>query len=208
MHQSKLLIKKDTGEKFVWTETLAARSDMQAYIGALDEKVEVHRKVSSDVVSFHLSALGIGDAISGLYAACGIANTGRQVQFHVKHMNWLPQISHPNLEIVPEKLQPLDANINYRKQLAAINSGAIKSRPHWYIQNVAQAYGFELCDPARPKEVAMPQPSRNGKYVVLVPFSSHGGRDWLYTPDVAGRQGDCLVCQASIQGRHRRLLRP
>lgn len=155
---------------------------MKEYIGEADEKgchtyMAQIPKIDSNVVSFHLSASGIGDTVCGIYAACGLAKAGHQVEYQAKNTAWLQGISHPGLNIIPEVDTPFDANANYVKQIKEAFHRRVESRSGWYIRNIATAYGIAECKPSRPN-VAKPSPVIDGKYVVLAPFSSHDSRDW------------------------------
>ena len=155
---------------------------MNEYIGEADERgchtyMAQIPKIDSNVVSFHLSASGIGDTVCGIYAACGLAKAGHQVEYQAKNTAWLQGISYPGLKIIQEIATPFDANANYIQQIKESFYRRVESRPDWYIKNIAMAYGVADCKPSRPN-VAKPDPVIDGKYVVLAPFSSHDSRDW------------------------------
>jgi len=134
-------------------------------------------------IEFRLDAKGIGDAICGVYTACGLADRGHLVKFHAKHTEWLRWFSHPNLTIVPERDQTVfNANAGYQEQLEASRTGKCQSRSLWYMQNI---HGLH------PKIKGEPQPARPlkyesvgtcedlpTKYIALAPFSAYVDRQW------------------------------
>jgi heptosyltransferase-1 len=184
MTSPRLLIQVDTDNKYVWTQELANRPDMKEYIGESDEKgchtymAEIP-KIDSNVVSFHLSATGLGDTVVGIYAACGLADAGNQVVYQARNTAWLNGISHPGVTIIPGGDLPFDANANYRDQLREAFHYRIDSRAAWYIKNISKAYRIAECKPSRP-HVVKPAPVLDGGYVVLSPFTTHESRDWNY----------------------------
>lgn len=156
---------------------------MAEYLGEPDRTKDITYmpvipKLRGPVIKFHLEAKGIGDAICALYAACGIANQGHEVELHTRHAAWI-QVQHPRLTIVQSEEQPFDCSANYRDQLYASWRGDLESRVDWYLKNICRAYGLEMCEPARPKST---QPNHQGKpYVVLAPFASNESRDWHWS---------------------------
>lgn len=55
-----------------------------------------------DVLEFHLPALGLGDAVCGAYAACGLAEaTGRPVVMYHNAHKWLLPVAHPLVTFKP-----------------------------------------------------------------------------------------------------------
>ena len=127
-------------------------------------------------ISFYLNAQGIGDAICGMYAACGIANQGHEVVFHTKHGQWLP-IEHPNLLLKNEDEPVFDANWSYDNQTRQGYLKNIPSRIDWYIKNLAHHFNFESCDGARPKTIKIN--TTKNDFVLLAPFSADPSRTWL-----------------------------
>lgn len=179
MDIAKILVQKGTRTRFVWTEALAARPDMEPWLGSMeDHQVIPISASSSDTLTFSLSAGGIGDAVCGLYAACGLAQQGHKVVFYAKHRGWFPPLEQPNLTVLPHEEGRFDANLNYRQQLKEALADPTLTRPGWYIRNIAQRYGIAECKPARPEMVRLPLVKRNG--VLLAPFSSHISRDWWF----------------------------
>jgi heptosyltransferase-1 len=184
MPSPRILIQQSTGNKYVWSKELAERPDMKEYIGESDERgchtyMASIPKIDSNVVSFHLSATGLGDTVCGVYAACGLAKAGHEVVYHARNTSWLQGISYPNLTIVPESEHPFDANANYRTQLREAFFSRVDSRPSWFIRNISKAYSIDECQPTRPN-VIKPNPVLDGKYVVISPFTTHDSRDWNF----------------------------
>lgn len=175
----KYLKQTTTGEVYVWTRELASRPDMVPFIGTpsvdQDETRAKIAPIQSDVIRFHLSARGLGDSVTGLYAACGIASAGYQVEFHTNHGAWL-KAEHKNLKIVDGEFG-VDANANYRQQLLECRLSGI-SRSGWYIKNLTRAYGLRPCAPVRPDVLHHGSSPLEGSYALLAPFSNAPWRMW------------------------------
>lgn len=124
-------------------------------------------------ISFYLSAIGIGDAVCGLYAACGIADKRFNVSFHTKHVDWLSVVQHPNVRICSEPDLFADANLDYAGQL---KSGQVGSRPNWYIKNLRRFYELPDCVARRPASVT--QFKKEQKTAVIAPSSIWPVRSW------------------------------
>ncbi|RYC69635.1 glycosyltransferase family 9 protein [Spirosoma sordidisoli] len=130
----------------------------------------------------YVSAGGLGDSVSGLYAACGLADQGGEgntVVFHTRHPSWLASFSHPNLVLAPHlDNQPMgpDMNEGYDAQLHYA-----QSRKQHYCTNLGRQYVIEGVRPARPRyHTELPfvlEPSLS-PYVVLSPFSAYSSRAW------------------------------
>jgi hypothetical protein len=124
-------------------------------------------------VSFYLSALGIGDAVCGMYAACGIADKGFNVTFHTNHVDWLSSVQHPNVRVCQEPDLFADANLDYAGQLKSDQS---ISRPNWYIKNLHRFYEFPDCEAKRPQSVF--SYAKEQKIAVIAPSSIWQVRSW------------------------------
>ena len=157
------------------------RDDMEEYIKALPRQNDLTfaseiPRIESDVIRFYLSARGLGDAITGLYAACGLANAGHEVEFYTNKHEWL-RVSHPGVQILKGE-DGFDANANYRAQMSECRTNGM-TRCDWYLKNIATAYGIKQCKAARPKEVYGYPSLIDGEYVLLAPFSMSVPRSWL-----------------------------
>lgn len=134
-------------------------------------------------IEFRLDAKGIGDAVCGVYTACGLADRGHIVTFHAKHEEWLRWIEHTNLTIVRDmEARVLNANANYNDQLEASRLGTCESRSLWYMKNIHAEFPKIKGDPlpARPLKIlpcgtATELPK---DYIVLAPFSAYADRQW------------------------------
>lgn len=124
-------------------------------------------------VSFYLSALGIGDAVCGMYAACGIADNGFNVAFHTRHGDWLSAVKHPNVRVCQEDNFFADANLDYAGQL---RSGQSSSRPNWYIKNLRRFYELPDCEAKRPQSIL--SYAKEQKIAVIAPSSIWAIRSW------------------------------
>ncbi len=127
---------------------------------------------------FHLSAGGIGDAVCGLYTACGLADAGYETTYYTRHREWLAGAEHPNLKLAEFAESGVDGNRYYEDQLRSAALRMCQSRTQWYADNIARDLGLPKFAPSRPKIVAKPPPVCGPGYVVLSPFSSHDAREW------------------------------
>lgn len=132
------------------------------------------------VTELHLSCAGLGDAITGLYAACGLAETGRRVRYYHRFPDWLARFSHPGVEYGPQAPGPdtpapgVDMNWHYPVQLL---TGA--DRKQWYCDAVSRALELPAFVPAAPREINRSTSWWTKRpYVLLSPFSAHDCRSW------------------------------
>lgn len=138
-----------------------------------------------DTQDFHLFAAGIGDSVVGVYAACGLADTGVRVRFHTRHLPWLVGVGHPDVEFLPHvSTSPyegagVNASLNPHGELLAASHARTPSRAVWYADSIALQSGRPKFAPRRPERVDKPPSPLPGRdYVVLSPFSHHGSREW------------------------------
>lgn len=97
----------------------------------------------------YLGARGVGDALCGLYAACGMAiATGNKVVYHAQHFGWFDGISHPNVEIVNDGAVGTKMDPDYHGQIARADS-----RKKWYCARTADALAIPKFDPIPPAKV-------------------------------------------------------
>ena len=168
-----------SGEIYVWTKELASRPDMVPFIGSMTEEQDVTtqdiKTIQSDVVRFHLTAHGLGDAVTGLYAACGVASAGYKVEFYTKFDAWL-KAEHPNLTIL-SGAEGFDANANYSNQLREARLTGV-TRPEYYVRNLTRAYGLRSCAPVRPDIIHTVSAPLSGSYALLAPYSNGSHRMW------------------------------
>lgn len=132
----------------------------------------------TSTTDLHMSANGIGDAVCGLYAACGLADTGVNVTFHTKHPGWFVNVRHPNLTIKVHSSAGLDISTEYNAQLKASTDGSCESRVHWYCRNISRSLGIAKFEPSRPRYVANYEPVLSPSYILLSPFSLYKSREW------------------------------
>ncbi len=123
---------------------------------------------------------GIGDHVTAVYTACGLANAGHEVIFYSKYPDWLNRVKHPNLKI--EREAPCDFSVYWRydDELIAAQKGTCESRAHWYAQNTSEYYGIPITEPSKPQEILPPtKPNkRSQRYVLIAPFSAGPTRAW------------------------------
>ncbi len=116
------------------------------------------------------SARGIGDSITGMYSACGIAAAGYDVHFYDWHLDWLERCSFPNVTLHPAKEMPdglADMNARYDLQLRDADC-----RKQWYCDNVKNHYGLaEDVLPVLPNVNKDVTETFGGNYVVMSPLS-------------------------------------
>lgn len=147
-------------------------------------------------------AFGIGDAVTGLYAACQVAEqTGRRQVYHTRLPEWLACAHHSQVEITgnePPKDTP-DMDVDYAEQLRYA-----PDKVAWYGQwgrrstmpSAPGAAGKQrrsagLVVETRIKVVRLDFP----RYVVLAPFAVWAARGW---PQTHWRRLAWLLDQAGI----------
>jgi hypothetical protein len=128
--------------------------------------------------SFHVDAGGIGDAVVGLYAACGAADAGYDVTYNCRYPAWFAGVSHPGVTIAPFAPTSINASGDYSKHLELAGSGGVLSRPQWYCDHISAGLGVPKFAPSRPRSVAKPSPVIDPEYAVLSPFSTETARTW------------------------------
>lgn len=138
--------------------------------------------VSTDNLHLYLSATGIGDAICGLYAACGAADARRvpnpeaTVCLHTEHTGWLKRVRHPGLEVcfnvpVDPEEDWIDVSRDYAEQLRCATS-----RKQWYADNIEP--GLTPRPPAFVDTAIYGERPVEAPYVILAPFSHWASRHW------------------------------
>jgi hypothetical protein len=129
-------------------------------------------------LEFHIDAGGIGDAVVGLYAACGLADAGYQAVYRCRHPAWFAGVAHPGLTILGFAATPVNGSGDYGRHLQLAGSREVASRPQWYCDRIAEGHGIPTFAPSRPGTVARPSPVVDPGYVVLSPFSTEPARTW------------------------------
>jgi hypothetical protein len=154
-------------------------------------------------VHFHLSAHGIGDAVVGVYAACGLADAGYAAVFHCRQSHWLAGVSHPGVTIRPHRADAgADGNRDYQGQLRAGASGACDSRARWYADRIADQSDLPRFHPARPASVARPDPVLPAGYTLVAPFANLASRDYPHWAAAVRRMpGRVVVIGTAADGR-------
>jgi heptosyltransferase-1 len=132
------------------------------------------------MIHIHLSAHGIGDAVTGLYAACGLADAGREVVYHCRKSEWFPGVSHPGVTVLPFRGETgIDAAADYDGQTRAAAAGTCASRAQWYCDNIAKSSDLPPFAPARPRAVKRPPPVIPPGYALIAPYAHNDKpRDW------------------------------
>jgi len=128
--------------------------------------------------NLYTSAGGIGDAVSALYVACGLADTGVSVRYRTRHLPWLIGVNHPDLEILPHSSVGVNVAHDASGELKSSALGTCPSRPDWYCRNVSRMANVRPFTASRPKKVQKPDPVIGSGYVVFSPFSHHHSREW------------------------------
>lgn len=131
-------------------------------------------------IAVQTDGLGIGDAVSQLYACCGLTDaTGRPVLMRSRHdLGWFAGVSHPGLTLGPHDGTGAECNPDYPGQCRSADAGTVASRCRWYCDRLADALGVPAFAPDRPRAVAKPAAVREAGYAVLSPYSLHSGREW------------------------------
>jgi len=137
-------------------------------------------------IMLYTTSMGIGDAITVLYAACGLANAGYKVTYNTRHYHWIEWVVQNNLTLKPlaplEQVAGVDVNQDYQDQLWESYIGRLKSRPHWALRAIRMAYPSlpENIEPSPPEAVIKPDPIVDDSVIVISPFASSVGpsRNW------------------------------
>lgn len=121
----------------------------------VDRHNAVNRKLKKDewtveqlTAALHVrqNADGLGDAICGLYAACGLAEaTGKFVIFHAHHYPWFEGVHHPRVRIVPNSNAGVVMDPNYDWQLKHAST-----RKQYYCNSLAEAMKIPPFPPKPP----------------------------------------------------------
>ena len=170
---------KAKGAKLVLRRVDRVYGEVQKKCGAA-VSAALGKKAAAGTVaprSIHMAnhAFGIGDAITGLYAAVGAAELGYHVVYHTRYPRWLERASHPHLTITdaePPKGTP-DMDTDHAEQLRYA-----RDKVRWYAGRVAG--NLPVWNGARPKidrTVFIPRVDFT-RYVVISPFAAWESRDW------------------------------
>jgi hypothetical protein len=154
---------------------------MEEYIKPLENRFDASyvpkiQRIQSDVIRFQLSARGVGDCVTGLYAACGLADAGHEVEYFTYRKELL-KVAHPGVTIIQGD-GGFDANANYRTQLGDCRTNGM-SRVDWFLSNIGEAYGIPPPKASRPKEIYDFRSPEGGGYILLAPFSIAVDRTWI-----------------------------
>lgn len=131
-------------------------------------------------------AHGIGDAITGLYAAIALTANNQPVVYHTRFGRWMQRAFHPLLTITgsPPPKGTRDMDVDYAEQLRYA-----PDKVSWYAGRVAGDRGsvFDLeTNKLRQTRAVRPTVQREvkisrlgfSKYVLLAPFAAWEARDW------------------------------
>lgn len=125
------------------------------------------------------SARCIGDEVTAVYAACGLADsTGRAVVLNARQAAWLDGVSHPGVTIRRGDGEGANCQHDFNGEVREAKKGV--SRAAWYCRAVAKQLHVPTFDPVRPRVVKEPAPVIGGGYVLLAPFANSEERDWAY----------------------------
>lgn len=122
-----------------------------------------------------VSSKGIGDAVCGLYAACGAANAGNNVEYVTRHAAWLQRAHNPRLTVIEGGGDGLDLYAGYHAHLAAGTD-----RKQAYCDNIGP--GLKPWWPFMVDRTIRNLRHRTTAargYVVLSPFSAWADRQWI-----------------------------
>jgi len=99
----------------------------------------------------HNSATGLGDAVVGLYAVCGLADaTGRTIVYRSHSAEWLKPASHSGVIVEPREWGVYGPDMN-GGWAGYVRSIATKpSRAQGYCDNLAESLGIPAFKPVKP----------------------------------------------------------
>lgn len=160
-------------------EVLSESADGDQGIFRLRNPAPSPAKFTRRTLDIYSDAFGIGDAITGMYAAAGLANLGHRVRFRSRKAEWLREISHPLVEVLPFAEVGINFNRHYDWQIKAAQRGEIESRTEWHIANIARSFGIDPFSPSPPNESGNGRKRViDGDYVILCPLSADPSREW------------------------------
>jgi hypothetical protein len=177
--------KRYRGWQWFWHNHVSRERTHQPEI-TLDEAEKIHgwgrAVLRPQPVYVHSSATGLGDAISGIYAVCGLADALKAPVVFCSHSEeWLHRVHHPNLHLIPIERKRVGPDINDGKQGYNRQINCADSRSKEYCKNIAAALSIPEFGPRRPQEVDRSihnwKPCFE-KYAVLSPFSCFSSREW------------------------------
>lgn len=128
------------------------------------------------MIRFRLHKNGIGDAVCGLYTACGFSMAGHDVEFHTKFHQWLSVAKCNRLAIVDDDGTASELDFDYDGELAGTRGSGV-SRVQWYASRISESFGIEYAEPVRPK-ISNTDPVIDPGYVLICPFSAYANRVW------------------------------
>ncbi len=120
--------------------------------GCDSRRNEWNSKYSYAKYHMHMGGIGMGDAICGYYAACGLAvATGEKVDYHSHFSEWVGSVPHHLVRVLPHSKFGVDACPG-RGYLTRITTA--KSFATDYCKTLAEEFQIKSFNPRRPPEDA------------------------------------------------------
>ena len=111
------------------------------------ERIAQRQQQNGKTYEFWLSALGLGDAVCGYFAACGLAEaTGCPVVFRHGAHEWFSHVHHPLVTVKPHANIGPDAQPSYQEQIQSA-----ESRKQYYCDALAKAFNLPRFTPKPPQ---------------------------------------------------------
>ena len=136
--------------------------------------------------AMHLSATGLGDAVCGLYAACGLADaTGETIIYYAHSHEWMARVSHPGVIVHPLRAMGADAApvATYWHEITTH-----QTRCGRYCETLAKAFGIPMFTQRRPAFIVTTiKEKKPERYIVLAPFAAYDSRTWDKWTSLANR---------------------
>lgn len=124
-------------------------------------------------IHLHTSSMGIGDSVCVLYAACGLADTGRRVVFHSRNRRWTDRASHPNLFVCDH--EPIGIDVGGGLPFYGPRIHHAESFVKDYCRRISGVLGIPEFSGSRPQTI---RPASPATHILLAPFSCYASREW------------------------------
>jgi hypothetical protein len=130
-------------------------------------------------IHVHTCATGMGDAITGLYAVCGLADaTAAHIVYHTHSLDWLRAagVTHLRVELVDQSHDGIDMQGGDERYTEVINHPV--SRCQAYCDRLAEQLKMPTFAPKQPHHTRVLTKQIDHHRVVIAPFAAYESRSW------------------------------
>lgn len=127
------------------------------------------------------NSTGLGDAVCGLYAVCGLADViAKPVVFHAHSSRFINRASHPGVTIIETSQHKQGVDLSGGARGYNLQIAKSETRVSHYCETLAVHFRIPAFEPRRPANIDTSVKSENpsGNYIVLSPFSAFSSREW------------------------------